>query len=74
MDLPFEFLKICAHELCNSSGKMITIYDTDERCHVDRVYDNYNLNNDPRMMLNTIENVKGTKKRSVDEFIESFKL
>ena len=46
----------------NSSGKMITIYDTDERCHVDKVYNNYNVKDDLRMMLNTIEDVRGKKK------------
>ena len=55
----------------NSNGKMIRIYNTDERCNVDKVYNNYNINDDLRMMLNTIEDVKGTKKRSVDKFIES---
>ena len=55
----------------NSSGKMITIYDTDEKCRVDHVYGNYNVNNDLRMMLKTIEKVEETKKRSVDEFIEN---
>ena len=55
----------------SSSGKMITIYDIDERCHVDKVYNNYNVNDDLRMMLNTIEDVKETKRRSVDEFIEN---
>ena len=55
----------------NSSGKIITIYDTAERFHVDYVYNNYNINNDLRMMLKTIEKVQGTKKRSVDEFIEN---
>ena len=67
---PFNFKKHVLLKFRNSTRKMITIYDTDERCHVDRVYDNYNVNNDLRMMLNTIEIVKRTKKRSVDEFIE----
>ena len=46
----------------NSSGKMITIYDTDERCHIDKVYDNYNAKDNLRMMLKTIEEVRGTRK------------
>ena len=55
----------------NSSGKMITIYDTDERFHVDHVYNNYNVNNDLRMLLKTNKKVKKNKKRSADEFIEN---
>ena len=55
----------------NSSGKLIEIYDTDKSFDVDKIYDDYNVNNDIRMMLKTIEKVQGTKKRSIDEFIEN---
>ena len=55
----------------NSSGKLIEIYDTDESFAVDKIYDNYNVNNDLQMMLKTIEKTQGTKKRSIDEFIEN---
>ena len=55
----------------NSSGKLIEIYDTDESFAIDKIYDNYNVNNNLRMMLKTIEKVQGTKKRSIDEFIEN---
>ena len=58
-------------KLQNSSGKIITIYDTDERFCVAHIYDNYNINNDLQMMLKTIEKVQGTKKRSIDKFIEN---
>ena len=37
---------------------MITIYDTDEKCRVDHVDNNYNINNDLQMMLKTIEKVQ----------------
>ena len=42
----------------NSSGKMIGIYNTDERYHVDKVYDNYNIKEDLQMMLKTVEDVR----------------
>ena len=30
----------------NSSGKIIEIYDTDEMCHINEVYNNYNTKDD----------------------------
>ena len=53
----------------NSQGKWITIYDTDEYKLVDKIYDNYNRRTDMQMMMTAIENVEGTNKRNINEFI-----
>ena len=55
----------------NSNGKMITIYNTDERYNVDKVYNNYNVKDDLQMMMRTVEDTRGTKKRSGDKFVKS---
>ena len=54
----------------NISGKLIEIYDADKRFAVDRIYDNYNVNNDLQMMMKTIEDTRGTKKRIGDKFVK----
>ena len=54
----------------NSSRKKITIYDKDERFDVDRVYNNYNVKDNLRMMMSTIEDIRGTKKSSGDKFVK----
>ena len=54
----------------NSHGKWVTIYNTDETKLVDRIYDNYDRRKDMKMMMQAIENVEGTSKRSIDEFID----
>ena len=54
----------------NSSGKMIEIYDTDENVIIDRVHNDYYINTDMWMMLDTIEETRGTGKRRKDEFIK----
>ena len=56
----------------NSHGKLIEIYDTDEMCRIDSVYDNYQTETNVQMMLKTIEEVRGTRKRSVDKFVKRF--
>ena len=54
----------------NSGRKLSEIYNTDKRFDVDRIYDDYNINNDLWMMMRTIEYTRGTKKRSGDEFVK----
>ena len=54
----------------NSQGKWITIYNTDESKLVNKIYDDYNRRTDMRMMMMAIENVEGTNKRNIDEFID----
>ena len=54
----------------NSHGKWITIYDTDERKEVDKWFDDYSTRRDMQTMMVAMENVKGTNKRSIDEFID----
>ena len=54
----------------NSRGRWRTIYDTDREREVDQWYDDYHQAVDARRMMTAIENVRGTNKRSHDEFIE----
>ena len=54
----------------NSHGYWITIYDTDYHKEVDEWFDDYSSRRDIQTMMVAMENVKGTNKRSIDEFID----
>ena len=54
----------------NSHGRWVTIYDTDYEKEVDQWLNDYYQSVDTRTMMIAIENVRGTKKRNYDEFIE----
>ena len=52
-----------------NSGETIKIYNTDDKFVVNKFFYNYYIDRDMSMMLEAIDETKGTRKRSADEFI-----
>ena len=50
----------------NSHGKWITMYDTDEFKVVDKIYDNYNIRKDVKMMMDQMKSMFQTIMGRVD--------
>ena len=68
--IPTKYEKACDRKYVNRFGETVKIYDTDRERIVDNILYDYNIDTDMWKMMETIREVRVTKKRHTEEFIK----